>query len=51
MAVKQKATALSTIHYKCCVVDPDYMTVDRCTLHLCRNDMLSNLFLFDPAVL
>lgn len=45
VAVKQKAIALSSIHHKCCVVDSDYMTVDRCTLHLCRNDRLSYRFL------
>ena len=45
MTEKQKAIPLSTIPYKLCVVDSDYMTADRCTLHLCRNDMLSYLFL------
>lgn len=48
VAVKQKAVALSTIHCKYCVVDSDYMTDDRCTLHLCRSDTLSYLFLLTP---
>lgn len=46
-----KAVALSSSRYKHCVVDSDYMTVGRCTLHLCRDEMLSYLLLFDPAVL
>lgn len=43
MAVKEKVTALSTIAIHS-VVDSDYMTADRCTPNLFRNDMLSYAF-------